>query len=103
MNTHGAIILHNVDVQLIHREVITHSQLHHPNIVPLLGVFCETAVGPPMMVLPFAEKGSLSDLVREELIQGVRFAKIVRCILHYSRTRLNNAVSSTSVSELAVV
>lgn len=72
--------------QLIHREAITHSQLDHPHIIPFLGVYCEDADGPPMAVLPFAERGSLSDVIREEGVHGVEFVWIVRSIAHMCRT-----------------
>lgn len=62
--------------------MITHSQLDHPNIIPLLGVYYE-APEPPMMVVPFAERGSLGDLLRTEVIEGIRFVHIVGLIATY--------------------
>jgi serine/threonine protein kinase len=48
-------------VQLICREIVTHRQLRHQNIIPLLGVFRETDEDSPMMILPFVENGSAVD------------------------------------------
>lgn len=47
--------------KLLQREIVTHSLLRHRNIVPLLGVFREAQNEPPMMILPFMERGSASD------------------------------------------
>jgi serine/threonine protein kinase len=44
--------------QVILREIVTHWQLHHPNILTLFGVFREVDSDPPMMVLPFVPHGS---------------------------------------------
>lgn len=65
--------------QLVHREAITHSQLNHSNILPLLGVFYEAARSPPILVLPFLEKGSLSHLVGDPTIErsDALFSRIV--------------------------
>ena len=60
--------------------MITHSQLVHPNIIPLFGVFYENTDAAPMMVLPYAEKGSLSDV---KVIADIEFACIV-CPAAYS-------------------
>lgn len=64
-------------LQLIRREAIIHSQLDHPNIIPFLGVYYENTGAPPMIVLPFVEKGSLSDLILVEALKGFEFAWIV--------------------------
>lgn len=45
--------------KLVHREVITHIQLQHKNILPLLGVYQDDENDMPMMVLPFQERGGL--------------------------------------------
>lgn len=66
--------------QLIRREVITHSQLSHPNVLPLLGVFREHTDGPPMMVLPLVDNGSLEDYVQHSKLIGPNFARLV-CLL----------------------
>ena len=69
--------------------MITHSQLVHPNIIPLFGVFYENTDAAPMMVLPYAEKGSLSDV---KVIADIEFARIV-CPAAYSlRTNLFTSV-----------
>ena len=57
--------------------MITHSQLEHPNIVPLLGVFCESPDTPPLMVLPLVERGCLANMIADEVIHGAEFARIV--------------------------
>ena len=67
-------------IQLIHREMITHALLDHPNIIPFLGVYRENAEGPPMTVLPFIEGGSLGDVIRGGAIHGVEFVWIVSSI-----------------------
>lgn len=40
---------------------MTHSQLRHENIIPLLGVFRDSDDGPPVMILPFMENGPAPD------------------------------------------
>jgi len=64
-------------LQLVQRETITHSQLDHPNIIPLLGVYAEDAGRAPMTVLPYVEKGSLADVISREPVKGRNFARIV--------------------------
>jgi len=61
----------------VQRETITHSQLDHPNIIPLLGVYAENAGRAPMTVLPYVEKGSLADVISCEPVKGRNFARIV--------------------------
>ncbi|KAF8319723.1 kinase-like protein [Clavulina sp. PMI_390] len=63
--------------QLVHREAITHSQLSHPNILPLLGIYQESQKSPPILVLPLVERGSLRDLLKGQLIDATSF----QCIL----------------------
>ncbi|KAF8293556.1 kinase-like protein, partial [Clavulina sp. PMI_390] len=46
------------------REAITHSQLQHPNILPFLGIYCETNEAYPLMVLPYLKGGSLEDMLK---------------------------------------
>lgn len=58
--------------------MITHSQLSHPNIIRLLGIAREYEGGPPMMVLPFVEHGSLEEHVKNARLEANVFAKIVR-------------------------
>ena len=36
-----------------------------------------------MVVLPFVERGSLSDVISEDTLQGVEFVWIVRLIAHH--------------------
>jgi len=64
-------------LQLVQRETITHSQLDHPNIIPILGVYAENAGTVPMTVLPYVEKGSLVDLISREPVKGRNFSRIV--------------------------
>ncbi|KAF8299327.1 kinase-like protein, partial [Clavulina sp. PMI_390] len=47
------------------REAIIHSQLHHPNILPLLGVYYDKGELHPLTILPFHEHGSLEKLLDE--------------------------------------
>ncbi|KAF8312067.1 kinase-like protein [Clavulina sp. PMI_390] len=63
--------------QLMHREAITHAQLSHPNILPFLGVYHEHVDSPPMMVLPFLERGSLQDFLIEQQLIAEDFQRIV--------------------------
>ncbi|KAF8316879.1 kinase-like protein [Clavulina sp. PMI_390] len=64
--------------QLVHREAITHSQLHHPNILRFLGVHHETPESPPIVILPFCENGSLQDkLIGALLMETNEFDRIV--------------------------
>src|ERR1700735_4290530 len=43
--------------KFIKREIIIHSQLRHPNVIPLLGIYCASSEVPPMMVMPYMENG----------------------------------------------
>ncbi|KAF8291758.1 kinase-like protein, partial [Clavulina sp. PMI_390] len=52
-------------IQLVHREAIVHSQLHHPNILPFLGIYYEGASAHPLVILPFLERGSLEKLLAD--------------------------------------
>jgi serine/threonine protein kinase len=61
--------------QLIRREIITHAQLHHPNIIPLLGVFRTDES--PLMILPFMENGSASEYLK-------RFSAFERSTVTYN-------------------
>ncbi|KAF8308524.1 kinase-like protein [Clavulina sp. PMI_390] len=45
--------------RLIHREAITHSLLHHPNVLPFLGIYHEGEGSPPLTIVPLIERGSL--------------------------------------------
>ncbi|KAF8312069.1 kinase-like protein, partial [Clavulina sp. PMI_390] len=58
------------------REAITHAQLSHPNILPFLGVFQEHADSPPVMVLPFLERGSLQDILIDQRLSTSDFQRI---------------------------
>ena len=66
--------------QHIHREAITHSLLDHPNIISFLGLYTESTDGPPLVVLPFLERGSLSEVMHcaGKAPTGVEFVWIVR-------------------------
>ncbi|KAF8285314.1 kinase-like protein [Clavulina sp. PMI_390] len=65
--------------QLVHREAITHSQLHHPNVLPFLGVFYETAHSPPVTIVPLVDRGSLQDLTRRhELTDAASLHNILK-------------------------
>src|ERR1700733_3862761 len=46
--------------QYIRREIITHAQLRHPNVIPFLGVSREDddIEAAPAIILPFLENGS---------------------------------------------
>ncbi|KAF8307208.1 kinase-like protein, partial [Clavulina sp. PMI_390] len=44
---------------------IIHSQLHHPNILPFLGIYYESAYSVPLVILPYIERGSLERLLAE--------------------------------------
>ncbi|KAF8306928.1 kinase-like protein, partial [Clavulina sp. PMI_390] len=46
---------------------ITHSQLKHKNIIPFLGIYQEDAKSPPLTVVPYIQRGSLSDLLDKAL------------------------------------
>lgn len=59
--------------KLLQREIVMHAQLRHTNIIPLLGVFRESESDPPMMILPFMEKGSASDYLKTLATTNVKF------------------------------
>ena len=88
--------------QLIYREMITHALLDHPNIIPFLGVYRENTEGPPMTVLPFIERGSLGDVIREKAIHGVEFVWIVRSISRNCQT-IGSSSSAYRLLELVVL
>jgi serine/threonine protein kinase len=56
--------------------------------VPLYGVFYENTNAVPIMVLHYAEKGSLRDLIDVEVIRDIEFAWIVRLATCSSQTNL---------------
>ncbi|KAF8296901.1 kinase-like protein, partial [Clavulina sp. PMI_390] len=45
------------------REAITHSQLDHPNVLPFLGLYHETAESPPLTIVPYIDGSSLLGLL----------------------------------------
>ncbi|KAF8308517.1 kinase-like protein [Clavulina sp. PMI_390] len=51
--------------RLIHREAITHSLLHHPNILPFLGIYHEDHGSPPLTIVPLIERGSLQKVLED--------------------------------------
>ena len=57
--------------QLVRREIVTHHQLRHQNIIPLLGVFRETDEDSPMMILPFVENGSAVDYLKRAVSDDI--------------------------------
>ncbi|KAF8306344.1 kinase-like protein [Clavulina sp. PMI_390] len=76
-------------VELVHREALTHFLLHHPNILPFLGVYRQSSESPPLTVVPYIDGGSLQGLLdREKLINPDRFRNILLgiveglCYLH---------------------
>ncbi|KAF8291688.1 kinase-like protein, partial [Clavulina sp. PMI_390] len=50
---------------------ITHQQLHHPNILPFLGIYNEDAASHPLTILPFIECGSLEDVLASLSTNGL--------------------------------
>ena len=84
------------DHQLLHREVITHSLLKHPNIIPFLGVYRASRNEPPAIVLPYAENGSLGKFITNNTVTSTLFAKIVRIAppIDYWRVHSNFIFSS---------
>ncbi|KAF8301391.1 kinase-like protein, partial [Clavulina sp. PMI_390] len=68
---------------LVHREAITHSQLIHPNILPFLGIYHQTAESPPITILPLMERGSLQDTLNGSSIDTDTFSRIVSPISHH--------------------
>ncbi|KAF8306345.1 kinase-like protein [Clavulina sp. PMI_390] len=57
-------------VQLVHREAITQSQLHHPNILPFLGIYNEAPDSPPLTVVPYVAGGSLYSVLNSRNLLG---------------------------------
>ena len=66
--------------KLIKREIIVHSQLQHPNVIPLLGIYRESASDPPMMIMPFMKKGSAPAFLQSVKCTDVDCARIVRIV-----------------------
>ena len=54
-----------------------HSQLRHPNIIPLLGVYRESVDEPPIMVMPFMENGAAPAFLRSDGRSDSDCARIV--------------------------
>ncbi|KAF8302581.1 kinase-like protein [Clavulina sp. PMI_390] len=50
-------------IRIVHREAITRSQLHHPNILPFLGIHCEDDNSYPLIIMPLFKHGSLQDFL----------------------------------------
>ncbi|KAF8290359.1 kinase-like protein, partial [Clavulina sp. PMI_390] len=75
---------------LLYREAITHSQLQHPNILPFCGIYREDEESYPLMVLPYLERGSLEDILKnaeEGLIGSPILTTIVSSVEYlHSRT-----------------
>ncbi|KAF8305017.1 kinase-like protein [Clavulina sp. PMI_390] len=63
----------SMSLQLVHRQAIIHSRLHHPNIIPFRGIFHEDVNFPPMMILPFMQRGSLEKLLDGSPLQPDAF------------------------------
>ncbi|KAF8290844.1 kinase-like protein, partial [Clavulina sp. PMI_390] len=60
---------------------ILHSQLHHPNVLPFLGVYHERDSPLPLIVLPFLEHGSLEKLLANQKPDGlIEQADLVRIV-----------------------
>ncbi|KAF8291773.1 kinase-like protein, partial [Clavulina sp. PMI_390] len=64
-------------IELVHRKAITDSLLHHPNILPFLGVYYEPLDSHPIMIHPFLERGSLQDLLDGPLLDLKNFRRIL--------------------------
>ncbi|KAF8303373.1 kinase-like protein, partial [Clavulina sp. PMI_390] len=50
------------------REAINHSILHHPNILPFLGIYHEEDGSPPLTIVPLIDPGSLQKALDGPLI-----------------------------------
>lgn len=46
------------------REIVSHWQLRHDNILPLIGVYYDEENGPPLMIMPYMEHRSSSTFLR---------------------------------------
>lgn len=67
-----------MSIQLVRRQVIAHLQIHHPNILPLLG----TTTGPdhPLsLITPFAEQGHALRFL-QSVDRGDRPAAFLRIV-----------------------
>lgn len=51
-------------IQNMRREIIAHWQLHHHNILPLIGIYYDQHDEPPLMVTPYMEHRSSSTFLR---------------------------------------
>lgn len=49
---------------MVRREIITHWQLRHDNVLPLLGIFQEEPDGPPLIVTPYKEHGTAERFLK---------------------------------------
>lgn len=67
--------------QRIRREILTHSLLDHPHVIRFLGVVQEKAYGPPLIILPLVENGSLEHWIEDRFPTGADFAKIVGSLI----------------------
>ncbi|KAF8314490.1 kinase-like protein, partial [Clavulina sp. PMI_390] len=58
-------------------EAITHSQLHHPNVIPFFGVHQDIADSHPLIILPFLEQGSLQAILTKHLLKPHDFQHVL--------------------------
>ncbi|KAF8301357.1 hypothetical protein DL93DRAFT_2173334 [Clavulina sp. PMI_390] len=73
-------------IQRVHREAIIHSQLRHPNILPFLGVYYEGPKSPPLVILPFHERGSLQKLLADLGLGGfLQQSDLIRIVVGSAR------------------
>ncbi|KAF8317417.1 kinase-like protein [Clavulina sp. PMI_390] len=74
--------------QLLYQEAITHSQLQHPNILPLLGIYRDNEESYPLMILPYLPDGSLESMLMDSQLRAfdasflTKIVRIARGIVH---------------------
>lgn len=63
--------------QAIRREIVSHWQLRHANVLPLIGIYYETEESAPWMLVPLMKYGS-ADVYLEEFPGVAQFVSVVR-------------------------
>lgn len=65
---------------MLRREIVSHWQLRHRNVLPLTGIYLEASMFAPWMIVPLMEHGSASKYLKNVGFGalGTRFSEVVR-------------------------
>lgn len=77
---------HHHQTQSIQREIVSHWQLRHPNVLRLIGIYYEEGSGVPMMLVPFMKNGAAFKYLKKfNFGDGARFSTVVSISEHADR------------------